>query len=77
MKTGGIAVCSIFVALVYIPEYSYGGLWPAQHAVNLLSADTPSRIPSPNPQKNRIKNRIIEFRSLPKGRGEQIKIIRI
>ncbi|KAI3666694.1 hypothetical protein L1987_88770 [Smallanthus sonchifolius] len=24
--------------------------------------------------ENRIKNRIIEFRSLPKGRGEQIKI---
>ena len=24
MKTGGIVVCSTFVALVYIPEYSYG-----------------------------------------------------
>lgn len=24
MKTGGIVVCSTFVALVYIPEYPYG-----------------------------------------------------
>ena len=24
MKTGGIVVCSTLVALVYIPEYSYG-----------------------------------------------------
>ncbi|CAK7322442.1 unnamed protein product, partial [Dovyalis caffra] len=24
MKTGGIVVCSTFVALVYTPEYSYG-----------------------------------------------------
>ncbi|RZC31724.1 hypothetical protein D0Y65_002522, partial [Glycine soja] len=42
MKTGGIVVCSTLVALVYIPEYSYGRsvTQPTQKSKGL----TPSRL---------------------------------
>lgn len=40
MKTGGIVVCVTFVALVYIPPYSYG------RSVTQPKSLTPSRFPN-------------------------------